>query len=136
MGKVNVTLEREPDLEAIYVNSCRLLPENKTAIFVGSQSVEGASELFYAPVLVSDKCTLKGMLDSGSMSCTLSEEGEQKLRTAGVLPPTQPAPAHVVLVGCGGLSIVPTQMQSGNYATGLTSLLTEKLVWMSPDLVV
>ena len=107
MGKVNVSLSEGSDIQAVYVNSCRLLPGDKTAIFVGSQRVEGASELFYAPVLVSDQCMLRGMLDSGSMSCTLSEEGETKLKLAGVLPRVQPAPANVVLVGCGGLTTQP-----------------------------
>ncbi|XP_024909276.1 uncharacterized protein LOC112486519 [Cynoglossus semilaevis] len=66
-----------------------------------------ASDLFYTPVSVGDQATLKGMIDSGSMSCTLSVEGESKLRDAGVLPSPQAVPEKVVLVGCGGLMTQP-----------------------------
>lgn len=107
MGSGQDTLTVKQDFESIYSSSCRSLPEDKTAIFIGSQRLEGASELFYAPVLVSNKTILKGMLDSGSMACTLSEEAEGKLKAAGVLPSPQLAPSNVVLVGCGGLTTQP-----------------------------
>lgn len=80
MGGDEDTLNNAPDPHAVYVSSCKILPEGKTVILVGSQRVEAASELFYVSVLVSDQCTLRGMLDSGSMSCTLSEDAESKLR--------------------------------------------------------
>lgn len=107
MGSVNNTLTSETDLNSIYVGCCNSLPDDKTVIFLGSQRVEGASELFYAPVSVSGQITLRGMLDSGSMSCTLSEEAESKLKAAGVPLIPQPVPGSVVLVGCGGLSTQP-----------------------------
>lgn len=69
--------------------------------------MDGASELFYAPVTVCGRYTLKGLLDSGSMSCTLSEQGEFKLQADGLLPHPQIIPSNVVLVGCGGLTIQP-----------------------------
>lgn len=56
---------------------------------------------------ISGQTTLRGMLDSGSMSCTLSEVGEAKLRAAGVVLSPQPVPDKVVLVGCGGLITQP-----------------------------
>lgn len=69
--------------------------------------MEGASDLFYAPVSIGGQSALKGMLDSGSMACTLSVEAESKLRAAGVLLSLQPVPKKVVLVGCGGLITQP-----------------------------
>ncbi|XP_056880813.1 uncharacterized protein LOC130521201 [Takifugu flavidus] len=51
--------------------------------------------------------SLRGMLDSGSMSCTLSESAEAKLRAAGVVLIPQPVPEQVVLIGCGGLVTQP-----------------------------
>ena len=102
MGNDGVTLIGERDLQSIYVNSCSQLPEDKMVIMVGSQRVDGASELFYAPVSVSGQSILKGMLDSGSMSCTLNEEAESKLKAAGVLPCSQPVPGNVVLIGRSG----------------------------------
>ncbi|KAI7793453.1 hypothetical protein IRJ41_024975 [Triplophysa rosa] len=108
MGEFNSTsLNEEPDVQSVFVNSCKLLPEDKTVLYVGSQRVSGASELFYAPVTVSGRFTLKGLLDSGSMSCTLNEESESKLQAAGILPNPQTVPSNVVLVGCGGLTVQP-----------------------------
>lgn len=106
MGSSAETL-KDSDFESVYVNSCTLLPANTMAIYFNSQWLEGASDLFYTPVVVSGIVSLKGMLDSGSMSCTLSEEGEMRLRASGVLPCPQPVPSNVVLIGCGGLSTRP-----------------------------
>lgn len=106
MGSVDETLTNATDPEAIYVNCCSSLSDEKTVI-MGSQRVGRASELFYTPVSVSGRCSLTGMLDSGSMSCTLSEEADSKLRAAGVALIPQHAPENVVLVGCGGLLTQP-----------------------------
>ena len=55
---------------SIYVQIWSAFPRNKTVILTGSQRVEAASELFNAPVQVSDQSVLRGMLDLGNMSCT------------------------------------------------------------------
>ena len=68
MGSVQDTLTSAPDLQSVYMNCCNMYPTDKTVILVGSQRVEGASELFYAPVSVGGQSNLRGMLDSGSMS--------------------------------------------------------------------
>ena len=107
MGSVGNTLSREDDLQSTYENCRSNLPDDKTVIVVGSHRVDGASDLFYAPVSISGQCTLRGMLDSGSMACTLSVEAESKLRAAGILPSPQPMPENVVIVGCGGLTTQP-----------------------------
>lgn len=106
MGSAGDTLSKENDLQSIYVNCCSNLPDDKTVIVVGSHRVEGASDLFYAPVSVRGQSTLRGMLDSGSMSCTLGVEAESKLRAADVLP--SPVPEKVVLISCGGLTTQPS----------------------------
>lgn len=107
MGCAVDTLNDEQDLQSTYVNCCNNLPDDKTVIIVGSQRVEGANDLFYTPVSIKGQSTLRGMLDSGSMSCTLSVEAESKLRAAGVLSTPQPVPGNVILVGCGGLTTQP-----------------------------
>ncbi|KAM7379874.1 hypothetical protein PAMP_005391 [Pampus punctatissimus] len=104
MGGPVETLSKEQDLQSTYVNCCSNFPDDKTVIVVGSQRVTGASDLFYAPISIGGRSTLKGMLDSESMSCTLSVEAEFKLKAAGVLPNPQPVPEKIVLVGCGGLT--------------------------------
>ena len=48
-----------------------------------------------------------GMLDSGSMACSISENAEQKLRQAGVITDEKISSADVILVGCGGLRVKP-----------------------------
>lgn len=111
MGNCNkISLTEVADVQNVFMNSCESLPEDKTVLYVGSQRVDGASELFYAPVIVCGQYTLKGLLDSGSMSCTLSEEGESKLQADGILSHPQAIPSNVVLVGCGGLTIQPKCM--------------------------
>ncbi|XP_047446637.1 uncharacterized protein LOC125011456 [Mugil cephalus] len=104
MGTTGETLSEEQDLQSTYVNCCDYLPDDKTVIVVGSQRVAGANDLFYVPVSIGGQSTLKGMLDSGSMSCTLSVEAESKLKAA---QSPQPVPERVVLVGCGGLTTQP-----------------------------
>lgn len=108
MGSAGDTLSREEDSQSVYANCSSSLPDDKTVIFVGSHKVEGASDLFYAPVVISSQSTLRGMLDSGSMSCTLSEAAESRLKATGVILNPQPVPGNVILVGCGGLTTRPT----------------------------
>lgn len=101
IGNCNKTsLTEAADVRNVFMNSCESLPEDKTVLY-------GASELFYAPVTVFGRNTLKGLLDSGSMSCTLSKEGESKLQADGILSHPQAIPINLVLVGCGGLTIQP-----------------------------
>ncbi|CDQ95192.1 unnamed protein product [Oncorhynchus mykiss] len=69
---------------------------------LGSQEVEAFSDLFFTSVSVHGKVQLKGMLDTGSMACTLSEHAEQRLLEAGALPQHYQPPTELVLVGCGG----------------------------------
>lgn len=52
MGGGVFPLKDESDPQEIFVNSCKLLPPDKTVLYVGSQKIDGASELFYAPVTV------------------------------------------------------------------------------------
>jgi len=89
-------------MQVLYAQTCSAFPVDKTVILSGSQRVEGASELLYAPVTVGGQSVLRGMLDTGSMSCTLSVDAENKLRDDNVLPRLQPVPSNVVFVGCGG----------------------------------
>lgn len=84
------------------MNCCSNLPIGNAVVVVGFHRVEVGSDFFYIPV------SLKGMLDSGSMSCTLSVEVELKLKAVGVLLSPQSVSGKVVLVGCGGLTTQPS----------------------------
>ncbi|XP_078795957.1 uncharacterized protein LOC144988823 [Oryzias latipes] len=107
MGHTGNTLRNTVDPYAVYVNCCESLSDKKTVIFVGSQRVDQACELFYTPVSVGNRAVLRGMLDSGSMSCTISEEAESKLQSFGVVLTLKSVPENVVMVGCGGLLTRP-----------------------------
>ena len=99
--------EDESNLELLYVNTCSAMPEEYKVVVQGSAAVPAFGELFYTQVAVDDKIELKGMIDSGSMACTLSEEAVSILREAGALI-GEPQPAErIVLVGCGGKKTHP-----------------------------
>lgn len=50
---------------------------------------------------------MRGMLDTGSMSCTFSLEAEQKLLAENVDLDKKPLPENIVLVGVGGKMVQP-----------------------------
>lgn len=54
-----------------------------------------------------NKLTLGGMLESGLMACTMSENAEAKLLDAGVLKKENESNFDVVLIGCGGSRVKP-----------------------------
>ncbi|KAI3354733.1 hypothetical protein L3Q82_004566 [Scortum barcoo] len=53
---------------------------------------------------------VQGMLDSGSMACTLSEQAEQKMLGENALSEPIPLTQEIVLVGCGGTLSKPKCM--------------------------
>lgn len=107
MGGGELPLKAAFDLQEVFLNSCKLLPPDKTVLYVGSQKINGASDLFYAPLTVGGQSVLNGLLDSGSMACTLSTEGESKLCADGILLQPSVIPSNVVLISCGGLTVRP-----------------------------
>lgn len=106
-------MEDESNLELLYVNTCSAMPEFQVVV-QGSAEVPVFSELFYTQVAVNDKIELKGMIDSGSMACTLSEEAESMLREAGALMGGPQSVERIVLVGCGGKQTHPKCMYDLN----------------------
>ena len=54
---------------------------------------------------VNGRAQLQGLLDTGSMACTISEEAEQRLLSDSVLTQQQELPQHIILVGCGGVQV-------------------------------
>lgn len=107
VGDRHDTLIGDEDLELLYVNACSAVPEGLQVVVQGSGEVPAFSELFYVQVVVNDKVELKGMIDSGSMACTMSEGAEALLKVAGVLLKEPESVERIVLVGCGGSRHVP-----------------------------
>ena len=107
MGEINETLSHDTDVEALFEQCCSKMPNGHKLILQSTQKVHAFSELFYCPVLVNGLVQLRGMLDSGSMACTISKTAEQKLRESGALPSEMQSAREIVLVGCGGVQAQP-----------------------------
>lgn len=79
----------------------------ETIVIQNTQKLKSSDSLFYTPVTVDNKVTLRAMLDSGSMACSLSVEALNKLTDAGVVQLNEQETTDVVFVGCGGVRVKP-----------------------------
>lgn len=79
------TLKLEDDAQTIYSECVNSSPSNTVVLFQNINRIDKADSLFYTDAEVEDKVSLKALLDTGSMTCTISEEAE--------------------LVGCGELKL-------------------------------
>ena len=59
--------------------------QSANIVYQNTQNVGGSDSLFYVPVKVGGKVTLGGMLDSGSMACTVSDTARCNLLSAGAV---------------------------------------------------
>lgn len=80
---------------------------SENVVFQNTNVICRSDSLFYAPVIVADKVVLDGMLDSGSMACTMSESTEQKLLDAEIISDQCRGSPDVMLIGCGGSRVKP-----------------------------
>lgn len=103
MGIVDESLFDMHDPACLYEDCCAKVPKGTQIVIQATQKIEAFSELFYVTVLVNNSVQLRGMLDSGSMACSISEHAVEKLNSAGVLPEKQHPGENIVLIGCGGL---------------------------------
>lgn len=109
MSKIEQPLE-SVDFHQFYENACAQAPAGVNVIVQNVQTVEVFDDLFYAPVSVNNKFVMKGMLDTGSMACTFSDEVEKRMLSENVLPAPVPFKQEVILVGCGGKATKPKCM--------------------------
>ncbi|XP_062852675.1 retrovirus-related Pol polyprotein from transposon 297 [Trichomycterus rosablanca] len=103
----NVQTLNLEDMISVFEEEYKSNASNKTIVFQNVMNIEKADSLFYADVLVNDKVLLQAVLDSGSMACTMSEEAEQELLKATVVPELGETPTDITLVGCGGVKVQP-----------------------------
>lgn len=103
-GEQNQTLNQqcEIDWERWYENASSVQSGDSQVVIQNSQRIELFSELFYAPVIINKTFQVKGMLDSGSMACTVSEDMASRLLDESILTNDKQLTEQVVLVGCGG----------------------------------
>lgn len=106
MSKKSGTLINKDDLQ-LYEESQKAIPD-KNVLYQNVMKLERADSLFYTDVVIAGaQVSLRALLDSGSMACTMNKEAECKLRSEGVkLTPSKMHP-NIVLVGCGGVSVQP-----------------------------
>ncbi len=107
MSGASQPLTSEEDPMVVYSNHCQAESSGSIILFQDIAKLEKADSLFYTDVLVNDVVTCQGLLDTGSMACTINEGTEHKLLDAcGTLESDQPH-ANVLLVGCGGVQVKP-----------------------------
>lgn len=107
MGCENESLSNICDLADLFEDTCAKAPKGSRVVIQAAQKLQAFSELFYSPVLINHSVQLKGMLDSGSMACSISDQAVEKLSSAGILPEKQHPQESIILVGCGGLQTKP-----------------------------
>ncbi|XP_039503265.1 uncharacterized protein LOC120459855 [Pimephales promelas] len=95
------------DAETVYLSVKDSCNDSEVVIYQNIHRVGSSDSLFYTSVIMGDSVKMGGMLDSGSMACSISEAAETKLRDAGVITDQKLIDANVVLVGCGGLRVKP-----------------------------
>lgn len=106
MSMENETLIDKDELQ-IFEESCKATPD-KNVLFQNVMKLEKADSLFYTDVsIVGANVTLRALLDSGSMACTINKEAECKLKSAGVVLTSSEKRPDIILVGCGGVNVQP-----------------------------
>ncbi|KAI2644279.1 Inositol-3-phosphate synthase [Labeo rohita] len=100
------------------------------------KKIEGASDLFYAPVTVGGQSILNGLLDSGSMACTLSEEEDESEKKYWELISCQKSNPEceqfLKLLSCVSRwsgSLQPDKLGSVKLCQAVTLLPRSDLVW-------
>lgn len=110
MGLKETTLEGGEDLKEVYANVCKAMPEYSTVIVQNIHKIEPFGELSHAPVTINGSVQLQGLFDSGSMACTISKVGEQRLLSENIRTQQHELTQRIILVGCGGVQVSPKCM--------------------------
>ncbi|KAL1246992.1 hypothetical protein QQF64_034535 [Cirrhinus molitorella] len=95
------------DAESVYISARDSSHDSEIVVYQNIHRVSSSESLFYTPVLLGGTMKIGGMLDTGSMACSMSEEAEMKMKEAGVINDLHKVDVNVVLVGCGGLYVKP-----------------------------
>lgn len=118
------------DLESVYSDFCSSVDDKTKVIFQNVQRLNTNDDLFFTDVLVQDVVLLRGMLDSGSMACTMSSCALSKLMEANVLSSDDVVPTMLTLIGCGGQRTSPqgvcdVQMKVFNCSFSVPALIVD-----------
>lgn len=94
------------DLESMYESLCSASPPGMTVVFQMTQRIKKSDSLFYTTVGTVGGVSLRAMIDSGSMSCSISEAAATRLLQS--CPDLKIEPANdIVVVGAGGHQFQP-----------------------------
>ncbi|CAI5660541.1 unnamed protein product [Oreochromis niloticus] len=94
------------DLESMYESLCSASPPGMTVVFQMTQRIKKSDSLFYTTVGTVGGVSLRAMIDSGFMSCSISEAAATRLLQS--CPDLKFEPANdIVVVGAGGHQIQP-----------------------------
>ncbi|XP_024119188.1 uncharacterized protein LOC112140459, partial [Oryzias melastigma] len=99
--------DNQSNAETVYSSALESNSSHETVVYQNIHKIGSSDSLFYTPVTIGGLVKLGGMLDSGSMACSINESTVQKLREAGALTDDRQLSVDVVLVGCGGLRVRP-----------------------------
>lgn len=110
MGSCNASLDRSFDLEVMFESVRQSLPGTATVIMQNTSRLHTSDSLFYTPVVINGTTTVRAMLDTGSMACTINEDVEKKLTETGSLDYDVKSNTDIVLVGCGGKLVYPKKV--------------------------
>ena len=89
------------DLESLYESLCSFAQSGKTVIFQSTHRLQKSDSLFYTDVCAAGGAQLKAMIDSGSISCSISEAAAARLLQHCRDLNSSPAD-DIVVVGAGG----------------------------------
>ena len=103
MGSNDESLDEIPDLQSVYETVSGAFPSHSNVIIQNTQRLQYSDSLFYTPVIVNGRSTVRALLDSGSMACSISETAIGTMVEAGSLNHDDLQSADVVLIGCGGM---------------------------------
>ncbi|KAM7370275.1 hypothetical protein PAMP_011541 [Pampus punctatissimus] len=95
------------DAETVYTSVRDSCSDSEVVVYQNVHRIGSSDSLFYTTVDMGGTVKIGGMLDSGSMACSISEAAEVKLREAGVISDQKMIDVNVVLIGCGGLRVKP-----------------------------
>ena len=95
------------DLESLYESFSSSTPAGRTVVLQQVHKIQKVDSLFYADAHVSEGVVLKAMIDSGSMSCSLSEAAAERVLEHHSDLKQFPAD-DLVVVGAGGHQVTPT----------------------------
>lgn len=98
----------DDDLESVYLSVYEEREMGRTPILQNIQKLRPHDDLFYADVKLGGKITVRALLDSGSMACTLSSSVIPQLLQHAVLKDPILGPTDTVLIGCGGSRTLPS----------------------------